>query len=115
MSWCCYLKQKELLLPFFIYAKWRLRSCSWEKYQYFARRGYRSGKQRATKRISCNGRQCIIGPGVKIVGFVKIRNNVAIGANAVVAKDVPDNAVVTGISAKIISMNGSTGYINRTI
>lgn len=56
-----------------------------------------------------------IGPGVKIVGHVKIGNNVAIGANAVVTKDIPDNAVVAGVPAKIISMDGVTGYINRTV
>lgn len=37
----------------------------------------------------------------------------AIGANAVVTKDIPDNAVVGGIPAKIISMNGSFDFINN--
>jgi len=52
-----------------------------------------------------------IGPGAKIFGNIKIGNNVAIGANCVVTKDVPDNAVVVGIPAKIISYNGSSDYI----
>ena len=55
-----------------------------------------------------------IGPGAKIVGAVRIGNNVAIGANCVVTKDVPDNSVVVGIPGKVISQNGSVGYINRT-
>lgn len=54
-----------------------------------------------------------IGPGVKIIGAVRIGNNVAIGANAVVTHDIPDNAVVAGIPAKVISMNGAEGYVNK--
>lgn len=48
------------------------------------------------------GDNCYIGLGAKIFGEVKIGNNVTIGANAVVTKDVPDNAVVGGIPAKVI-------------
>jgi len=36
------------------------------------------------------------------IGPIKIGNNVMIGAGAVVTKDVPDNAVVAGVPAKII-------------
>ena len=54
-----------------------------------------------------------IGPGAKIIGAIRIGNNVAIGANAVVTHDVPDNAVVGGVPARIISMNGADGYVNR--
>lgn len=44
-------------------------------------------------RISC---------GAKVLGGVTIGNNVIIGANAVVVKDVPDNCIVAGVPAKII-------------
>lgn len=43
-----------------------------------------------------------IGTGAKIIGGVTVGNNVFIGANAVVVKDVPDNCVVGGVPAKII-------------
>ena len=48
------------------------------------------------------GDNCYIGLGVKIFGNVTIGNNVTIGANAVVTHDIPDNAIVGGIPAKII-------------
>ena len=48
------------------------------------------------------GDNCYFGLGAKILGGVKIGNNVIVGANAVVTKDIPDNAVVGGIPAKII-------------
>ena len=48
------------------------------------------------------GDDCYISPGVKIVKPVRIGNNVVIGANAVVNKDIPDNTMVAGIPAKII-------------
>lgn len=48
------------------------------------------------------GDNCYIGLGAKIFGPVTIGNNVTIGANAVVTKDIPDNTVIGGIPAKII-------------
>ena len=60
------------------------------------------------------GDNVYIGPGAKIVGAVRIGNNVAIGANCVVTKDIPDNSVVVGVPGKVISQEGSEGYINRT-
>ena len=46
-----------------------------------------------------------ISAGARILGPVRIGNNVIIGANAVVVKDVPDNCIVAGIPAKIIKEN----------
>jgi serine O-acetyltransferase len=55
-----------------------------------------------------------VGPGAKIVGAVKIGNNVAIGANCVVTKDIPDNSVVVGVPGRVISQKGSAEYVIRT-
>lgn len=66
------------------------------------------------KGVAIIGDNVYIGPGAKIVGAVRIGNNAAIGANCVVTKDVPDNAVVVGVPGKVISMNGSKGYIGNT-
>lgn len=48
------------------------------------------------------GNHCFIGAGCKILGGVCIGNNVTIAPNAVVVKDIPDNAVVAGVPAKIL-------------
>lgn len=48
------------------------------------------------------GDNCILGLGVRILGKINIGDNVVIGANSVVLHDIPDNAIVGGIPAKII-------------
>lgn len=42
-----------------------------------------------------------IGTGAKILGRIRIGNNVTIGANAVVIRDVPDNSIAVGVPAVI--------------
>lgn len=44
--------------------------------------------------------------GAKVLGGVKIGNNVTIGANAVVVKDIPDNALAAGVPARVIRIDG---------
>lgn len=53
------------------------------------------------------GDNVYIGPGVKMWGKIKIGDNVAIGANAVVFSDIPGNVTVAGIPARIVSHNTS--------
>ena len=60
------------------------------------------------------GDNVYIGPGAKVLGAIQVGNDVAIGANAVVTRDVPDHSVVVGIPARVVSSAGSVGYINRT-
>lgn len=60
------------------------------------------------------GDNVYLGPGSKVIGAVTVGNNVAIGANCVVTKDVPDNSVVVGVPGRVISQEGSVGYINNT-
>ena len=43
-----------------------------------------------------------ISVGAKVIGGIVVGNNVVVGPNSVVVKDVPDNCVVSGIPAKII-------------
>jgi len=63
------------------------------------------------KGVPAIGDNVYIGPGAKIIGSIRVGNNVAIGANAVVTRDIPDNSVAAGIPAKVISEAGSEGYI----
>ncbi|WP_350454595.1 serine O-acetyltransferase [Slackia heliotrinireducens] len=48
------------------------------------------------------GDNCYIGAGAKVLGPIKIGNNVVIGANAVMVKDAPDNTVWAGVPARLI-------------
>lgn len=52
-----------------------------------------------------------LAPGAKVIGGIKIGNNVAVGANAVVTRDLPDNATAAGVPAKVLSDNGAGDYI----
>lgn len=60
------------------------------------------------------GDNIFVAPGAKVIGGIRIGNNVAIGANAVVTTDIPDNAVVVGIPGRVVSSRGSEGYIQNT-
>ena len=52
-----------------------------------------------------------IAPGAKIVGKITIGSNVVVGANSVVSKSIPDNAVVLGVPARIINYDSSRDFI----
>jgi acetyltransferase-like isoleucine patch superfamily enzyme len=56
------------------------------------------------KRDTRVGNNVWIGYGACILRGVTVGNNAIIGTNAVVTKDVPDNAVVAGVPARIIRM-----------
>lgn len=58
--------------------------------------------QKSDKPIVIIGDNCFLSTGVTILGPVKIGNNVTIGAGAVVRHDIPDNAIVAGVPARII-------------
>ena len=45
----------------------------------------------------------VVGSGSQVLGPIVIGKNAKIGANAVVTKDVPENAVMIGIPAKNIN------------
>ncbi|MBR4531456.1 serine acetyltransferase [bacterium] len=69
--------------------------------------GTAAGPEVLTPKI---GNSVYIGPGAKIFGNIQIADYVAIGANAVVNKDILTPSVsVGGIPAKIISDKGSKG------
>ena len=52
-----------------------------------------------------------VGAGAKLLGNIVIGKNVRIGANSVVLKDVPDEAVAVGIPARIIKKTEEDYYM----
>lgn len=52
------------------------------------------------KRHPTVGDRVVIGSGAKVLGPITVGHDVAIGANAVVVKDVPDGNTAVGIPAK---------------
>ena len=59
------------------------------------------------------GDNVYIGPHVSIIEDVKIGNNASVGAGAVVTKDVPDNATIAGVPAKVLNYDNPGRYVNR--
>lgn len=58
------------------------------------------------------GDRVYFGAGAKILGPVKIGNDVVIGANAVVTRDVPANSIVVGVPAKVQGQTGSQKLVH---
>ncbi len=59
-----------------------------------------SNDQRNVKRHPTLKNNVVVGSGAQVLGPVVVGENAKIGANAVVTKDVPANAVMVGIPAK---------------
>ena len=63
-----------------------------------------SERQRHEKRHPTIGNDVVIGSGAQIIGPIKVGNNSRIAANAVVVKDVPENATMVGIPARAVKL-----------
>ena len=59
-----------------------------------------SNEQRNVKRHPTLKNNVVVGSGAQVLGPIIVGENAKIGANAVVTKDVPENAVMVGIPAK---------------
>ena len=59
-----------------------------------------SDSQRDVKRHPTLKDNVVVGSGAQVLGPIAVGKNAKIGANAVVTKDVPENAVMVGIPAK---------------
>ena len=70
-----------------------------------------SDKQRNVKRHPTLKNNVVVGSGAQILGPISIGENAKVGANAVVTKDVPDNAVMVGMPAKNV---GSVSSSDKT-
>jgi len=63
-----------------------------------------SNEQRNVKRHPTLENNVVVGSGAQILGPVVVGKNSKIGANAVVTKNVPENAIMVGIPAKNVGM-----------
>lgn len=54
------------------------------------------------KGVPIIGDKVWISTGAKILGGIKVGNNVVIGANSVVISDVPSNSVVAGVPTRVV-------------
>lgn len=52
----------------------------------------------------------VISTGSKVLGNIIVGKNSVIGANSVVIKDVPENAIVAGVPAKIIRIKKDNNF-----
>jgi serine O-acetyltransferase len=64
-----------------------------------------TGKDRG-KRHPTLGNHVVVGAGAKILGGITIGDNVKIGANSVVLKNVAANSTVIGVPARVIKTQG---------
>jgi serine O-acetyltransferase len=64
-----------------------------------------TGKERG-KRHPTLGNHVVVGAGAKILGGIMIGDNVKIGANSVVLKNVAANSTVIGVPARVIKSQG---------
>ena len=69
-----------------------------------------SERQRHEKRHPTMGNDVVIGSGAQIIGPIKVGNNSRIAANAVVVKDVPENATMVGIPAKAVKLENKGSF-----
>jgi serine O-acetyltransferase len=58
------------------------------------------------KRHPTLGDHVVVGAGAKVLGNIKIGNNVKIGGGSVVVHSVPDNCTVVGVPAEIVRKEG---------
>jgi len=63
-----------------------------------------SNEQRHVKRHPTLKDNVVIGSGAQVLGPIVIGKNAKIGANAVVTKDVPENAIMVGVPAKNVGI-----------
>ena len=69
-----------------------------------------SERQRHEKRHPTIGNDVVVGSGAQIIGPIKVGNNSRIAANAVVVKDVPENATMVGIPARAVKMENKGSF-----
>lgn len=65
-----------------------------------------TGKDKG-KRHPTLGNHVMVGSGAKVLGPIRIGDNVRIAAGAVVLADIPDNCTAVGVPARVVRRNGA--------
>ena len=65
------------------------------------------------KRHPSLGNHVVVGSGAKVLGNIKIGDNVKIGAGSVVVHAVPDNSTVVGIPGRVVRTRTEDGVLEH--
>jgi len=71
-----------------------------------------TGNERGSKRHPTVEEGAFIGSGAKILGDITIGAHARVGAGSVVLKDVPANATVVGVPARIVRLKDESGNVS---
>ena len=63
------------------------------------------------KRHPTVGNRVTIGAGAKLIGNITIGDDCAVGANAVVTKNMPNGTVAVGVNARLLNLTGEDLYV----
>ena len=65
------------------------------------------------KRHPTIGNRVVVGTGAKVLGSIRIGDDVKVGAGSVVVHPVPDNATVVGIPGRVVRMRAPEGTLEH--
>lgn len=65
------------------------------------------------KRHPTLGNHVVVGTGAKVLGNIRVGDNVRIGAGSVVVRPVPDNSTVVGVPGRIVRTRGADGVLEH--
>jgi serine O-acetyltransferase len=65
------------------------------------------------KRHPTLGKGVVVGTGAKILGNIRIGDNVKIGAGSVVVHSVPDNSTVVGVPGRVVRVRPEGGLLEH--
>jgi len=65
------------------------------------------------KRHPTLGNRVVVGTGAKILGNIRIGDNVKIGAGSVVVHSVPDNSTVVGVPGRVVRVRAEGGPLEH--
>jgi serine O-acetyltransferase len=65
------------------------------------------------KRHPTLGNSVVVGSGAKVLGNIRIGDNVKVGAGSVVVHPVPDNSTVVGIPGRVVRIRAEGGVLEH--